>query len=425
MRHWENRLFRFCAATVLTMAGPLVLTADGQPVPLDNEIQINTFTSGDQSDPRIAARSDGAFIVVWSGASSNTDPDSAIIARQFDASGAPVADDFQVNKTKDGGQRHPNVAMAADGRFVVTWWEPTPYAFGSLYFAGRGQVHAADGVPLVTEISLQPLIRGLSMNSSASFVVSSFIDAPYGFHRTVTSVFDNLGDSTGGVDHGFDSRMWDNGARPVDDQFLVLWSPPQGNAELRLTRFDDTAQPQGELVVSSYPHHTVRNAKLAIGPDDRSLVVWTRTDLDQLLVQRYDGSGIPLGQSVVVDSGGPHDANFDGEVVAMNNAGDFLIAWRHKDLALPDPNSVEAVVFRSNGQQQGAPFRISTGFSGTASEPAIAAVGNDFIVAWASDDVIGTDTDGRSIHARRVGGIPLFIDRFESGDTLAWDATVP
>jgi hypothetical protein len=93
---------------------------DAAGAPQGTEFQVNTYTTGFQSAPRIAMNSDGSFVVVWE--SSAQDGDTwGIRGRRYDASGLPAASEFQVNTYTTGTQRLPSVAMDPDGRFMVAW----------------------------------------------------------------------------------------------------------------------------------------------------------------------------------------------------------------------------------------------------------------------------------------------------------------
>ena len=88
------------------------------------EFQINTYTEGDQNNPRVAADSVGNFVVIWQ--STGQDGDNAgIFGHRFDSSGAPLGGEFQVNSFTVGYQGAMHVAADADGDFVVVW---TSYA---------------------------------------------------------------------------------------------------------------------------------------------------------------------------------------------------------------------------------------------------------------------------------------------------------
>ena len=51
-----------------------------------------------------------------------------IFGQRFDAAGAPLGGEFQVNTFTTGTQYLPHVGRAADGRFVVVWTSSTPTA---------------------------------------------------------------------------------------------------------------------------------------------------------------------------------------------------------------------------------------------------------------------------------------------------------
>ena len=95
--------------------------SDGSPQ--GAEFQVNTYTTGSQTAPSVAADADGDFVVVWdSDGSSGTDtssiqhPGPALRLERI-AQGA----EFQVNTYTTSSQLRPSVAAAANGDFVVVW----------------------------------------------------------------------------------------------------------------------------------------------------------------------------------------------------------------------------------------------------------------------------------------------------------------
>ncbi|MCC9608309.1 GEVED domain-containing protein [Blastopirellula sp. JC732] len=89
--------------------------------PIGDRFLVNTdFTTGDQSAPAVARALDGRFVIVWQ--SKNQDGDgNGIFAQRYSATGVPIDNAIQVNTTSAGNQTKPAVAMAEDGRFVVAW----------------------------------------------------------------------------------------------------------------------------------------------------------------------------------------------------------------------------------------------------------------------------------------------------------------
>ena len=92
----------------------------GQPV--GGEIAVNSYTTGDQIDPRVAVDSNGDFVVVWSsdGSPGNDDYDDSIQGRRISSTGV-LGPQFQVNSYTNRGQIEPDIDAAPDGSFIVVW----------------------------------------------------------------------------------------------------------------------------------------------------------------------------------------------------------------------------------------------------------------------------------------------------------------
>src|SRR4029453_18471503 len=69
--------------------------------------------------PTVAMDGSG-FVVAWESLGQES-PNEGCFARRYNAQGAPIATEFQVNTVTLGEQRLPEVAMAAGGDFVVAF----------------------------------------------------------------------------------------------------------------------------------------------------------------------------------------------------------------------------------------------------------------------------------------------------------------
>jgi hypothetical protein len=93
---------------------------DSTGAAIGSEFQVNTFSFSNQAHPAVAMRSNGAFLVVWD--SEDQDGSStAVIGRRFDSGGAPASGEFQVNAYTFSEQGYPDVSLATNGSFIVTW----------------------------------------------------------------------------------------------------------------------------------------------------------------------------------------------------------------------------------------------------------------------------------------------------------------
>jgi hypothetical protein len=127
----------------------LVRRFDASAVPLGASFEANTDVSPGSSrySPGVSTDPLGGFVVVWKGDNAG---DVGIWARRFDASGAPLGMEFQVDSDTDEYPQYPKVSSDASGGFVVTWHE---------YADGYGDVHArrfdASGAPLDSEFVIE------------------------------------------------------------------------------------------------------------------------------------------------------------------------------------------------------------------------------------------------------------------------------
>src|SRR6185295_13866211 len=99
--------------------GPRVETLEHRTLlaaalPLGSEFRVNTVTANSQLAARVAAQSDGSFVVVYAstgqaGPAGTVGQD--VYARRYDASGAPLGNEFLVNTTIVNHQELPSIAM--------------------------------------------------------------------------------------------------------------------------------------------------------------------------------------------------------------------------------------------------------------------------------------------------------------------------
>jgi Ca2+-binding RTX toxin-like protein len=87
---------------------------------ITSEIRVNTFTTYEQSEPAVAALSDGGFVVVWQSMLQDTSY-WGIYGQRFDGNGNRLGDEFQVNTKPHDSQKKPTVTGLVGGGFVIAW----------------------------------------------------------------------------------------------------------------------------------------------------------------------------------------------------------------------------------------------------------------------------------------------------------------
>lgn len=134
--------------------------------------QVNTFTSEDQRNPDVAMNANGDFVVTWE---SRTQDGSGwgIFAQRYNEKGEPVGSEFQVNSSTADDQTSPAIAMDDVGNFVIAWKSNLPGMKGIF-----GQYFNHRGVPQGEEFQVNTRRKGLpfepaiSINSSGDAVIT-------------------------------------------------------------------------------------------------------------------------------------------------------------------------------------------------------------------------------------------------------------
>ena len=144
---------------------------DADGVKVGSETQVNTYTSSDQREPSIAALADGGYVITWN--SYYQDGSSVgIYAQRYDADGAKVGDETQVNTYTSSDQVTPAISALADGGYVVTW--QSYYQDGSGYGI-YAQRYDADGVKVGSETQ----VNTYTSDTQSDAAVTALADGGY------------------------------------------------------------------------------------------------------------------------------------------------------------------------------------------------------------------------------------------------------
>ncbi len=126
--------------------------------PQASEFQVNTYTTNYQSTPSVG-QSDGRFVIAWH--SNGQDGASfGVFGRRLSSAGGALAGEFQVNTYTTGQQNLPAVAAGEDGDFVVAWHSISQDGSGVGVFSQRLTVALAI-LDIDGDGSTEPLSDGL------------------------------------------------------------------------------------------------------------------------------------------------------------------------------------------------------------------------------------------------------------------------
>jgi len=129
---------------------------------IGGEFQVNTYIPNAQYYPDLAALTQGGFVVVW--ASNGQDGDGyGIYGQRLDENATFIGQEFQVNNFTTGDQSYPKVSGLQDGGFVVTWQSNGQDGSG---FGIFGQRYDRNGDPV--PLAYEPPISSATALSSIS-----------------------------------------------------------------------------------------------------------------------------------------------------------------------------------------------------------------------------------------------------------------
>jgi hypothetical protein len=155
-----------------------------------------------------------------------------------------------------------------------------------------------------------------------------------------------------------------------------------------------------EFPVNTYTTGTQSTPSVAMDAAGDFIVAWMGFGQDGssfgVYAQRYNAAGVPQGAEFPVNTYTTGNQNYPS--VAMDAAGDFIVAWMSKGQD-GSGYGVYAQRYNAAGEPQGAEFRVNTYTTGDQFDPSVAMdTDGDFIVAWTSRDQDGSNL---GIYAQR------------------------
>jgi cysteine-rich repeat protein len=316
------------------------------------EFQVNTYSTNNQYGTRVARAADGSFVVVY--LSDGLDGSGrGIYLQRFDATGNPIGAELQVNTYTALDQTGPWIAMAPDGRFVVTWLSDEQDGSGyGIYF----QRYSSAGIPQGTETQV----------------------------NTTTS----------GSQNGVSVEMADDGS------FVVLFQSDPTDYDILTRRYDANGVAlTAETTVNSYLTGHQSMAKIGMTPTGTYAIVWHSNLQDGdgygIFGQRFGSTGVQVGSEFPVNTTTAGDQRRPD--VAMADDGSFMVIWVDDSQSTGIWN-VHGRRYGSTGTALGVSFQINTFTTTIDTYPFIDMLGDGRgVVTWPSPD---TDGDANGAYAR-------------------------
>jgi hypothetical protein len=334
-------------------AQPFRSNGGAPPSALGPAFQVSSSgTAFCRQTPAVAADAAGDFVVVWA---SNEESGGAygIWGQLYTSSGQTNGGRFQVNTTMTVDAQAPAVAMASDGRFLVSWQANNQDGSGWGVFA---RAYAAGGAAASGEIAVNLTTAGAQHSPAVAFLPASAATPAVRFEVAWQSEGQ---DGAGAGASGILARAFDGAGSPLS----------------------------GELAINLPATGAHAHPKIASDPSGNFVVAWEGLTAggSVALARRFNAAGTALSGQLMVDpspTGPEHDP-----VVAANAAGDFVVVFD----ALGQDGSGTAVLaqlFDNRAQPQGGKLQLNTTTAGDQASPGVGlSVGGSLLLAWQSQTV--------------------------------------
>jgi hypothetical protein len=393
------------------------------------ELQVNSYTTGAQSDPSIGMAADGCFIVAWESAGQDGSQ-LGVLARVYDPLGVPKTAELPVNTITTGTQQNPAIACRPNCDFVVVWQSDQEGSSDGIF----GQRFNENGVLQGSEFAVNAFTTNTQSSPAAAidtlgnFVVvwQSFSEDGSGFgivgRRFATNGTPLSGDfvvNTTTTGDQTDPSI----AMTTGGQFVIAWqSPNDGDLDgIVARRYDASGNPiSSEIPINTSTTGRQIRPSVAIEESGGFVVTWESEGQDGdgsgIFARRFDDLGNPVTGELAVNTHTTADQS--RPQVSVTADGGFLVVWDGAGIGSNDVRVWARRFSASNIARDDAfPVNVFT-TTNSQSHPVVASdPRGGFAIAWQS---LGQDGDDFGIFARR-GGFPdtvaLSVDDHPSSQT--------
>ena len=365
---------------------------DLQLVRIGGESQVNATTFAPQVLPDVAVDADGNFVVVWQ------DLGGRILARRYAASGTPLGSQFTV--TSGSSPSFPRVGMDAAGNFVVTWSSFALHAVMGQRYDSAG--NPAGGQFAISEPTQDAVFADVVMDADGSFLVA-WEGRPTGT-SDASAIHARIYDSDGipmappfavttdGEQHRSPAVAEGGFFSPYGAAWIVGWSGPDPSILGRLYEKQSGlpalpfAVPDNNFAGS--PSVALSGDRIVVSWSDFVNGNWSRR------ARVFDATGQPFGGEIQVSTR-PAQPTQQGGDLTIDAAGRFVATWTEFDGAQPtrdgSSSTVLARAFDISGNPLGDDFVVNTTIQGAQDTPRVAMAPSGRLVAtWIGPGAFGS-----------------------------------
>lgn len=398
------------------------------------EFLVNTTTAASQDQQTIASLSNGGFVIAWRDTSLQGDTSGpGLKAQIFDATGAKVGGEFQVNTTELNSQDQPSVTGLPGGGFAVSWRDNSLLASDASGFGIKTQLFDNQGNKLGAEFQLNDTILGTQEMPAIVALPSGALVASWTDRSGLGSDTDGgikaklLLQTSGAIGDIAVSNTVVSEAQVENTTIASLTANGSVNGLYNYTILDDStggafAIHDNQLVVRdslALDYETATTATLTIRASDSFGNIFDKVVglniTDSAVETRYAAGPELLANSTI--------ANNQQLASIAAIAGDrYVMTWTDgSGQGDTSSNGVKGQIFDSAGNKMGGEFLVNTQTLNSQDSSSVAALSSGgFVVTWMDGSATGADTSGTGIKAQifDTNGTPVGSEFLVNQSTL-------
>ena len=370
------------------------------------EFQVNTYTADSQSLPVLASNGSTSYFVIWQSNEQDCDG-QGIFGQKLNKYTSPVNPELQINTYTLGNQRVPDISSDGTG-YLAVW---SSWAQDGDYWGIYGQIIDSAGLLYGPEFRVNTAVLNIQDYPAVASNTSGYLVVweHHTYDGDGSGVFGQLLDPAGtkiGSEIQINTYTTDNQLRPSlvsnGTNYLVVWhSESQDGSGFGV--FAQILNNAGTKIGSEFQVNTYtlddQTIPSVASDGSRYLVAWNSFNQDGSMhgvyAQLLDSNGTKIGSEMQVNVYTTYSQY--SPAVAYNGL-DYLIVWQSFGQD-GDRNGVYGQFIDNAGVKIGSEFLINTYTADSQQEPSVTVLGSGFLVSWGS---ALQDNDGFGVFSKKL-----------------------
>jgi len=322
---------------------------DSAGLPSGEEFLVSDHTQSSKWDTSVAGLYGGGFVVIWCSSIRTEEMYSDVYAQLYSASGSRIGEAFQVSTNRDRSQCTPSVAATANGGFVVVWssFYPDERPAGDIF----GQRYNASGAPIGNEFRVnintsdhhqQPTATGLS---DGGFIVVWSRSFHNGTGHAISAQRYTSTGSQFGAEFFVDvtteySNFFPSIAELKDGGFIIIWQSKSSfdiDRNMYGRRYSATGEEiKGKFIIDNfYADYNDSDVKASNLSDGSFIVTWRSYQYQEIgqncsaehrgYGKRFGSDGETIGNRFYI-SNYCYGPTYYPDTTGLSG-GDFVVVW--------------------------------------------------------------------------------------------------